>query len=240
MTATRTARLTIEFHGYWHIGSGRGDGLGTDAAVIRTPGKLPYVPGRTIKGLLRDAAALSEGLGHLAPGRTAALFGTPLPDPPAPADAQAGGTAAEGGAGEEATTAGGELSFAAEQTLHRYRTEPGALRISNARIGETLDAQGVWERWAGGRKDDEDSPVPGLFRTVASTALKDGVARDGSLRVVEVAVPVTLHAFVDGPDDDWIAELETFVLPLVRRAGKSRTRGLGMSTWRIAREGGQS
>ncbi len=237
------ARLTIGFHGYWHIGSGRGDGLGTDAAVIRTPGKLPYMPGRTIKGLLRDAAALSEGLGYLPPGRTAMLFGTPLPDPPVPKDGQggAGSTTKDGAPADPGkTNEGDDRSFAAEQTLHRYRTEPGVLRISNARLGDTRTAQDTWETWARSGREEAPDLVRGLFRTVASTALKDGVARDSTLRVVEVAVPITLHAFVEGPDDGWIDELNTVVLPLVRRAGKNRTRGLGMSTWCAAPEGGRS
>lgn len=243
MTKTTTACLTIEFHGYWHVGSGRGDGLGTDAAVIRTSGKLPYVPGRTIKGLLRDAATLSEALGYLAAGRTTMLFGTPLPDPPVLGTGTGGweataetGNAARGGK----TNEDDERSFAAEQVLHRYRTDSGVLRISNARLGDSRTAQDEWETWARSGREEVPGLVRGLFRTVASTALTDGVARTGTLRVVEVAVPVTLHAFVDGPDDDWVVDLETFVLPMVRRAGKNRTRGLGTSTWRMAPEGGRS
>jgi len=47
--------LTIEFHDYWHIGSGRGEGKHLDSVVDKDESGLPFVPGRIIKGLLRDA-----------------------------------------------------------------------------------------------------------------------------------------------------------------------------------------
>lgn len=38
----------------WHIGSGLGAGAETDAEVLKDKNKLPYIPGKTIKGLLKD------------------------------------------------------------------------------------------------------------------------------------------------------------------------------------------
>ena len=46
----------IEFFSNWHCGSGLAAGADVDALVIKDKDGLPYVPGRTIKGLLRDAA----------------------------------------------------------------------------------------------------------------------------------------------------------------------------------------
>lgn len=50
----------IKFYSDWHCGSGLSSGADTDALVIKKDyaGKvnLPYIPGRTIKGLLKDAA----------------------------------------------------------------------------------------------------------------------------------------------------------------------------------------
>ena len=45
----------IEFFNYWHIGSGLSSGAEADAVVLKNNQNLPYVPGKTIKGLLRDA-----------------------------------------------------------------------------------------------------------------------------------------------------------------------------------------
>ena len=52
-----TIKYEIEFFSNWHCGSGLAAGADVDALVIKDKNGLPYVPGRTIKGLLRDAAS---------------------------------------------------------------------------------------------------------------------------------------------------------------------------------------
>lgn len=47
---------SIEFFSNWHCGSGLAAGANVDALVVKDNNGLPYVPGRTIKGLLREAA----------------------------------------------------------------------------------------------------------------------------------------------------------------------------------------
>lgn len=51
-----SGKLTIDIRSYWHSGSGRGSGSHLDAVTDRDSDGLPYLPGRTLKGLLRDAA----------------------------------------------------------------------------------------------------------------------------------------------------------------------------------------
>ena len=46
----------IKFLDYWHISSGKSGGALYDALVLKDENKLPYIPGRTIKGLIRDNA----------------------------------------------------------------------------------------------------------------------------------------------------------------------------------------
>ena len=46
----------IEFFSNWHCGSGLAAGADVDALVVKDKQGLPYVPGRTLKGLLREAA----------------------------------------------------------------------------------------------------------------------------------------------------------------------------------------
>jgi len=56
-----TIKYEIEFFSNWHCGSGLAAGADVDALVIKDSQGLPYVPGRTLKGLLREAASvLSE------------------------------------------------------------------------------------------------------------------------------------------------------------------------------------
>ncbi len=52
-----TVKYEIEFFSNWHCGSGLAAGADVDALVIKDQNGLPYVPGRTLKGLLREAAA---------------------------------------------------------------------------------------------------------------------------------------------------------------------------------------
>jgi len=51
-------RYTITFYTYWHCGSGLSGGSSTDAEVVKDDQNLPFVPGRTVKGHLREAAKL--------------------------------------------------------------------------------------------------------------------------------------------------------------------------------------
>lgn len=44
----------ITFHSLWHCGSGECKGADLDALVIKEPNGLPYIPGKTLKGLIKD------------------------------------------------------------------------------------------------------------------------------------------------------------------------------------------
>ena len=50
-------RLTLTFTllSYWHAGTGAGRGGDADAVVQRDDDGLPYLPGKSVKGLIRDA-----------------------------------------------------------------------------------------------------------------------------------------------------------------------------------------
>lgn len=51
-------KYQIKFLSNWHCGSGLAAGADVDALVIKDDNGLPYVPGRTVKGLLREAASI--------------------------------------------------------------------------------------------------------------------------------------------------------------------------------------
>ena len=58
-----TIKYEIEFFSNWHCGSGLAAGADVDALVIKDKDRLPYIPGRTIKGLLREAvSAITDDL----------------------------------------------------------------------------------------------------------------------------------------------------------------------------------
>ena len=45
----------IEFFTDWHCGSGLSAGVDLDALVVKDKNHLPFIPGKTIKGLIREA-----------------------------------------------------------------------------------------------------------------------------------------------------------------------------------------
>ncbi len=58
-----SCRLRIEIVSYWHPGTGRGQGSYLDATTHRNARGLPALPGRTVKGLLRNAVHRWEVFG---------------------------------------------------------------------------------------------------------------------------------------------------------------------------------
>ena len=51
-----TIKYTITFFSEWHTGSGLTSGSDLNALVIKNKNNLPVIPGRTLKGLFREAA----------------------------------------------------------------------------------------------------------------------------------------------------------------------------------------
>lgn len=175
------ATITFKFSSYWHAGTGRGEGARLDAVVARTADGLPLLPGRSVKGLMREGVQILEDGGHVQAGTTARLFGA-----------------------------------AAAEHDRRFDSTPGELRFSDA----VLDDPSVLGLSADARS--------GLFDEVASTRIaENGLAQDETLRRIEVAVPLTLHAVAESDQDGaWIGVL-TQAAPLVRAAGSGRHRGMG-------------
>lgn len=188
-----TPTLDIRFQSYWHCGTGRGLGAAVDAAAYRDGDDLPAVPGRHIKGLLRDALEQAQAWGW-----------------------------------------SGHADGSMLQTLFGQRTEvdlvdappaSGLIRVSDARLPEALCD------WL--RHEDRRSQRAALFRVMQSTAIDEGSgsAKDGSLRGIEVVVPLELQAHIEplpgaAPPPDWVDRLRE-VLPLIPAVGGHRGRGLG-------------
>jgi len=73
----KSVTIKIELLSFWHVGSGLGRGADVDALVLKSGDGLPFIPGRTMKGLLREGVQNAEDVGHVPVGRTHALFGRP-------------------------------------------------------------------------------------------------------------------------------------------------------------------
>jgi CRISPR/Cas system CSM-associated protein Csm3 (group 7 of RAMP superfamily) len=57
-----TLQYKIEFTSFWHTGSGLSSGTESDLVVIKDKNGRPFIPGKTLKGLLREAAEIIHGL----------------------------------------------------------------------------------------------------------------------------------------------------------------------------------
>lgn len=60
----KSITLTIDLKSFWHVGTGKGSGSHLDALVDKDQHGLPIVPGRMLKGLLRDAVYRLNEWGH--------------------------------------------------------------------------------------------------------------------------------------------------------------------------------
>ena len=102
----------------------------------------------------------------------------------------------------------------AYKTLFGTDTSAGTIRVGSARVDG-------WAELASATETEKAT----LFRLISSTALDNGIARDKSLRCIEVAVPLTLSAEVSLPTDDKKTLLAA--LPLITELGGKRARGFG-------------
>lgn len=169
-------KYTLELLSDWHCGSGLSGGAETDADLIKDENGIPYVPGKTIKGLLRFAIneikevqpeLLNENLIN-------SLFGF------------------------ESKSTG--QAFFSNATLVDYDD------IKNNQLSEHL------------------------FKNVASTQIdENGVAKDHSLRVMEVCLPVTLSGTIQVPNEDFEITKNLLIIAMkwTRAIGVNRNRGLG-------------
>lgn len=51
----KTIEYTIQFFSQWHCGSGLSAGADVDELVVKDKEGMPFVPGKTMKGLIREA-----------------------------------------------------------------------------------------------------------------------------------------------------------------------------------------
>lgn len=152
-----TLTYELQFFDYWHLSSGLSAGAKLDSTVVKDANNLPYAPGKTIKGLVKEML---------------------------------------------------ELSYNSDFIHTVY--------FSNATLTKEIQEQIF-----------TNSLQENLYDVIASTAIgKDGIAKDNSLREIEVVVPLSLHGEVRDVPSEYFEYLKKAFL-LVKRAGLHRNRGLG-------------
>lgn len=214
MNLVLSKKIKAELKSYWHIGSGRGAGSLVDSLIERDSAGLPYVPGKTLKGLMRDVIFHAEGLDFFekfdfTPDATLTdlVFG------------QRG------------------VAETNDKDLDQFEVQPGMIRVTNLRLDEThLD----WLCSDDGKKY-RTLLTRNIYSTKIDT--ETGVASDGSLRGQEVAIPMTLIGEVDfytnssdtlfsQAQQDLSIELLEYILQVIQtgltHVGSQKSRGFGL------------
>ena len=179
-------KYKVEFFDAWHTGSGLAAGADVDALVIKDKNKLPYLPGKTIKGLVREA--LEEIIQYKGINKAElvkenfGVFEVNGKDP------------------EETIMLRGKVFF------------------TNAYLSKELSYA---------IKTDENL-YRFMYRSVSSTAIeeKTGVAKEHSLRRIQISIPCELYGEVLNVDSELENEIVN-ALGFIKRLGVGRNRGLG-------------
>lgn len=184
-------KYKITFHTYWHCGSGLSAGASADAITLKDRNGMPYVPGKTLKGLFKEAVDDIKG------------FKKEL----------------------EATEDYLELFGAFDEKNNSHFTAKGF--FSNATM----------------EKKEYDAIVSNkaqkfMYDIVAATAItNEGIAKDASLRKIEVTLPCELTGeILDVPES--MRELLTQAASYIKSMGVGRHHGLGRCTVIIENEEG--
>jgi CRISPR/Cas system CSM-associated protein Csm3 (group 7 of RAMP superfamily) len=204
--------MEFNIQSYWHIGSGAEGGAYADALVLKDNQQLPYLPGKSIKGLLRDAFTRAEKNQWF-------NFACTGPDP-----------------AEQYSLV--DLLFGNEN--NDGTTNQGILQISSAVLSS--QEKNYLSQYPQAKSQ--------LYKVTYSTAIDEetGVAKNTSLRSMEVSVPMLLTAQVainkthpefiknqslfSGKLDEWLAQVVIFITEL----GAKRHRGLGKVVVNVKQE----
>ena len=169
-------KIKIEILSDWHCGSGLSSGADVDLLCVKDESGLPYIPGKTIKGLLKEAANV--------------IF---------PNDDFI------------------KVCFGEQTNKKSSQSEKGSCYFSNAELTEKLKNELL----------NNNDKIPLLFRKISSTAIdENGIAKEHSLRKIEVAVPLTLFAEISDLDENYEDKMVK-CLKYVKKLGSNRNRGLG-------------
>lgn len=187
---TQQLHYKIQFYGYWHVGSGLSASTYADAVVLKDPNRFPIIPGKTLKGLLSDAAS---AINAFQPELISATFIRDV----------------FGESGDKTDKDGQDIAYA-----------PSTCFFSNASLSEQLRAELSADT-------EPINLVDTLYEVLSATKIQDGLAADGSLRQLEVCVPLSLYAVIEGDNINEYATEIDYCFGWIKRMGLNRNRGLG-------------
>jgi hypothetical protein len=194
----RLGSLTIDLLSYWRCGTGEGRSAMLDATCLRDTSGHPYVPGRHLRGLLRDAFRDLETLGADGfDGQAVRLFGE------------------DGFVGDRQS----------DELTPRLKTRPGLIWIESAVLPEETHRWIVARPGASAelfRTTRSTAIEPGTGAAAEQSLRAEEVAIPLSL-----AAPIGLVSEADPADAKKISKLIAEACLLLRSLGAKRARGLG-------------
>lgn len=197
---------SITFFSNWNCGSGLTAGSDKGDLVIKTKDNLPFIPGKTLKGLLKEAAneiALLDGIESK--DFIEKVFG-------------------EDKDGNDSDPKKGECHFGnadIDEATYQQLVNLAADLYPDKSSTEKHPANRLAKL------------ASHLYQDITSTALnKNGLAEEHSLRRIETTVPITLHAKIRFIDQCYKADMDK-CLKWVKRMGQNRTRGMGRCKFEI-------
>ncbi|WP_217542493.1 RAMP superfamily CRISPR-associated protein [Vibrio metschnikovii] len=205
-------QISIAFQNFWHIGTGIGQGSLVDATLAKDSNGLPYVPGRQLKGLLREAVKTLQLSGQ---------FDTEL-DPELNIETLLFGSRSQA----EDTTEG---------KLARFETHAGMVQIGNGELAPE-DQEALVNQ-----PQLKTALYPRLYQTAINletgTAERTSLRGQEVCLPLTLYAPISWNNRAQNPDirklQDQLASHEVcnFVLELACQMlpaiGANRTRGLG-------------
>lgn len=179
----------IKFFSYWHTGSGLAGSTYADAIVNKNGKGLPIIPGKTLKGLLRDAA---EQIHYFDSDAVTKEF-------------------IQNVFGADSEKEGVDLKM------------EGKAFFTNAELSKSLSNLILTKEYSNE-----------LYKVISSTKINDnGQAEDGSLRQLEVTIPLTLYGAIEQfPSKAYLGQLEK-CFAFIKQIGQNRNRGLGKCEFSI-------
>ncbi len=167
-------RYELTFFDYWHLSSGLSAGARLDSTVVKDSTGIPYVPGKTIKGLLNEMAIMID------------------------------------------------IEFK-KSAFGEEETKQGECYFSDATLNDATKNQII-----------DNTLQNHLYDEITSTKIgSNGIAETGSLREIEVVVPLTLYGEITGCEDK---EKMIKAMQMVKRMGLNRNRGLGRCQFKLIGE----
>lgn len=208
-----TITYRLKFYSEWHCGSGLGAGADVDALVIKDAHQLPFVPGKTIKGLLREAVETVlciEGWTDSNKKDFIDVFGNSADK--------------DWNIFTDSNSEKEKISPFMDRDVWLSYIKKSKSFFTNAELENSLKALIL---------SDMDSEIETehyfhfLYNSVASISINEyGIAESQHLRKMETVIPCELVGQILGVPESFIPALKKG-MQFIKRLGQNRNRGLG-------------